>query len=122
MMASACDLQKVDWVWEMLKLVFAPATLPGADLPRVIFYDDFGQVDRKEWLCIQEAVVINDRRARLSGRRIPEALIRPICWKWSIRRHNSLLRGTTPAQLLPKVVRSDQRQAGHATNDDTHGT
>lgn len=54
--------QKVDWVWEMLKLVFAPATLPGQDLPRAIFYDDFGQVDRKEWLCIQEAVVINDRQ------------------------------------------------------------
>ena len=56
-------LQKVDWVWEMLKLVFAPATLPGQDLPRTIFYDDFAQVERREWLCIQEAVVIHDRQA-----------------------------------------------------------
>jgi hypothetical protein len=56
-------LQKVDWVWEMLKLVFAPATLPGQDLPRTIFYNDFAQVERREWLCIQEAVVIHDRQA-----------------------------------------------------------
>lgn len=58
-------LQKVDWVWEMLKLVFAPATLPGQDLPRTIFYDDFAQVERREWLCIQEAVVIHDRQGLL---------------------------------------------------------
>jgi hypothetical protein len=57
--------QKVDWVWEMLKLVFAPATLPGQDLPRTIFYDDFAQVERREWLCIQEAVVIHDRQGLL---------------------------------------------------------
>ena len=56
-------MQKVDWVWEMLKLVFAPATLPGQDLPRTIFYDDFAQVERREWLCIQEAIVIHDRQA-----------------------------------------------------------
>ena len=49
-------------MWEMLKLVFAPATLPGQDLPRTIFYDDFAQVERREWLCIQEAVVIHDRQ------------------------------------------------------------
>ncbi len=47
----------------MLKLVFAPATSPGRELPHTIFYDDFGQVDKTEWLCIEEAVVMNGRRA-----------------------------------------------------------
>lgn len=55
-------VQKLDWVWEMLKLVFEPATAPGQELPHAVFYDDFGQVDRKEWLCFEEVVVINDRR------------------------------------------------------------
>ena len=63
LLLQICSSQKVDWVWEMLKLVFAPATLPGQDLPRTIFYDDFAQVERREWLCIQEAVVIHDRQA-----------------------------------------------------------
>ncbi len=47
----------------MLKLALAPQTPPGADMPRAIFYDDFGQLDRREWLCIQRAAILNDRRA-----------------------------------------------------------
>jgi len=50
-----------DWVWEMMKLAVAPGAAPGAELPRTIFYDDFGQLNRREWLCIQRAVLLNDR-------------------------------------------------------------
>lgn len=46
-------------------LLMFPSDLTWQELPRVIFYDDFGQVDRREWLCIQEAAVISDRQDSL---------------------------------------------------------
>lgn len=54
-------MQGLHWVWDMLKLVVAPAVAPGVDLPHVTFYNDFGYLDRKEWLCIQTSVLLNER-------------------------------------------------------------
>lgn len=62
------QLQGLEWVWEMLSLAVAPAARPGVQLPRTIFYDDFGQVDRSEWLCIEKAAMLLDRYSHPGAR------------------------------------------------------
>lgn len=55
------QLQGLEWVWEVISLAVAPVARSGVQLPRTIFYDDFGQVDRSEWLCIEKAALLLDR-------------------------------------------------------------
>lgn len=57
--APGCGTQRLDWVWQMWKVVLSP--LKQAEEPAAIFWDDLDNVDRQHWLCIQHLLVPKDR-------------------------------------------------------------
>jgi hypothetical protein len=56
-------VQKLDWVWEMLKLALQPGLAEGVELPRVIYYDEIEAFPKHKWLGFANAVILKDRWA-----------------------------------------------------------